>query len=182
VDIDKAIRERRSIRKFKKRPVSWKKINEILESFIYAPCAGNLQNWRLIILKNDGKLNKACYEQEAIVDCDFLVIICSDDAELKRHYKKKGEIFAIQNTSAGIQNMLLKAYSLKIGSCWIGVYNEEKIKGILKIPDNIKIHAIVAFGYPDEKPDMPLRASLRSIINFKEFGNKNRDIFPLVKK
>lgn len=78
MEIDKAIKERRTIRHFKKKSVSWEKINEITESMIYAPSAGNLQNWKLIVVKNKGQLNKICYNQDAVVNCDFLVVVCSD--------------------------------------------------------------------------------------------------------
>ena len=182
MEIDKAIKERRTIRHFKKKSVSWEKINEITESMIYAPSAGNLQNWKLIVVKNKGQLNKICYNQDAVVNCDFLVVVCSDNEELKRIYKDKSEFYAIQNNAAGIQNMLLKSHSLKVGSCWIGVYDELKLKALLKIPDEIDVHAVIAFGYPDEKPEIPLRADLRSIISFEEYGNSSRDSLPLIKK
>jgi nitroreductase len=182
MDVDKAIMERRSIRHFKKKDVSWKKINEILESFIYAPCAGEVQNWKLVVLKNNGKLNESCYQQGPVVESNFLVVVCSDDTELIRLYKNQGKFFGIQNNAAGIQNIMLKAHSMKIGSCWIGAYDEDKIKEVLKIPEKIGIHAVIAFGYPDVKPKMPLRASLMDVVNFDEFGNKKRNTFPLIKK
>jgi nitroreductase len=181
MNIDKVIKERRSIRHFKKKDVSWEKINEIVESIIYAPCAGEIQNWRPIVLRNKGQLNDICFNQSAVINCNFLVVVCSDNSDLKAHYKDRWDIFAIQNTSAAVQNMLLKAASMKIGSCWIGVYDEEKIRISLEIPDEIDIHSIIAFGYPDEKPDMPLRASLGNIINYDRFGNKKKDVFPLKK-
>ncbi len=80
MDVDKAIKDRRSIRHFKKKDVPWKKINEILESFIYAPCAGEIQNWKLVVLKNDDKLNEACYNQGPVVESNFLVVVCSNNA------------------------------------------------------------------------------------------------------
>lgn len=181
MELDNLIKERRSIRNFEKKEVSWKKINEILESFIYAPCAGGIQNWRLIVLKNKEQLNEACFDQEPVAKSNFLVVICSDDDEIVRNYKKDGKFFAIQNTSAGIQNMLLKAHSLEVGSCWIGAFDKNEVKAILKIPENIDIHAIIAFGYADEKPKIPLRASLGNVIYFDEWGTKKRDIFPLKK-
>ena len=182
MDIDSIIKGRRSIRHFKKKAVPWKKINEILESFSYAPCAGEIQNWRLIVFKNDGKLNKACHNQIPVVESDFFVAICSDDSVLVRTYKEKGKFFGIQNTAAGIQNMMLKAHSMKVGSCWIGAYDEDKIKAILKIPEKIGLHAIVVFGYAKDKPEMPLRLDTQKVISFNEFGKYRRDPLPLVKK
>ncbi|MBT3691132.1 hypothetical protein HOG16_02715 [Candidatus Woesearchaeota archaeon] len=182
MDIDNIIKERRSIRHFKKKDIPWKKINEILESFTYAPCAGDIQNFRLIVFKNDGKLNKACHSQSSVVESNFLVAVCSDDSDLVISYKEKGKFFGIQNTAAGIQNMMLKAYSMKVGSCWIRTYDEDKIRAILKIPEKISLHAIVAFGYFKDKPEMPLRLDTQKVISFNEFGKYRRDPLPLIKK
>jgi nitroreductase len=182
MNVDKIIKERRSIRYFKKKDVSWGKIHEILESCIYAPCAGGIQNWRLVVMKNKGQLNQICFNQEAVVKADFLVVVCSDNEDLKRHYKDRWDIFSIQNTSAAIQNMMLKAHSMKIGSCWIGVYREPEMKNLLKIPDGVDIHAVLAFGYANEKPEIPLRASLNNIIGYDQYGNNRKDSLPLIKK
>ena len=182
MEVGKAIEERRTIRHFKKKNIQYDKMSEIMESFIYAPCAGNLQNWRLICVKNKGQLNEACFDQEPVIESNYLIVVCSDNDDLIRHYKKEGEFYAVQNTSAGIQNMLLKAHSMKIGSCWIGAFDKDEVKGVLKIPENIDIHAIIAFGYADEKPEMPLKSELRNIINFNEWGNNKKDKFPLFKK
>ena len=182
MELDKVIKERRSIRKFKKKDISWTKIKNILESSIYAPSAGNLQNLKLIITKNKGQLNKACFNQDVVCNCNFLVCVCSDDTEIKRHYKEKSELYSVQNTAAAIQNMLLKAYSLGIGSCWIGAFEEGELKGVLRIPDKIKVHALIAFGYPDEKPKMTSGVTLRDILSFDYYGNKVKDTLPLIKK
>ncbi len=182
MNVDKGIKERRSIRNFKKKDVSWDKIHEILESCIYAPCAGGIQNWRLVVLKNKGQLNQICFNQEAVVMANFLAVVCSDNEDLKRHYKDHWDIFSIQNTSSAIQNMMLKAHSMKIGSCWIGIYREPDLKTLLKIPEDVDIHAVLAFGYPDEKPEIPLRARLHSVIGYDQYGNNSKDSLPLIKK
>lgn len=182
MDIDKAIKERRTFEHFKKKSVPWKKINEILDSFSFSHYIGGLQNGKLVVLKNEGQLNKACLDQKPVAESDFLVVVCSDSSELVRFYKEKGKLFGIQNTAAGIQNMMLKAYSMKIGSCWIGSYDEGKVRAKLKIPDKVEIHAVIAFGYSNEKPNAPLRLDSQKTIFFNSFGNFRRDPLPLVKK
>jgi len=62
------------------------------------------------------------------------------------------------------------------------MYDESKLKGFLKIPDKLDVHAVIAFGYPDAKPEMPLRVALNNVVSFNEYGNPRRDPFPLVKK
>ena len=67
---------------------------------------------------------------------------------------------------ACIQNMLLEAYSLGLGSCWLGeiLNRKEDVEKLLKIPDDCELMAVVTLGYPDEKVAKPSRKSLKSLL------------------
>jgi len=56
----------------------------------------------------------------------------------------------IQDTAAAIENMLLSATALGVGSCWVGAFNESKISEILKLPENVRPLAVIPLGYPGE--------------------------------
>jgi len=60
--------------------------------------------------------------------------------------------WAIVDAAIAMQNMVVAAWTLAVGSCWLGDFNEEKVKELLKIPDNWKVVALVTFGYPAEQP------------------------------
>lgn len=174
MEFDRCLKSRRSVRKFKDKKLSKASLGAILDAVRYAPSAGNLQNWKLIVVEDKEKkekISKVCLSQKWMSMAGALVVVCSDDSDVKNVYGERSEFYCRQNCSAAIQNMLLKACSIGIGSCWIGAFDDEKVKDILKIPEKINVEAILCFGYADEKPKMPKRVDLNDIVNFEEWGN-----------
>ena len=173
MEIDTCIKKRRTTKDFLDKKIEKLKINKILDSIRYAPNSGNLQNWRLIVVEDKEKkkkLVKASFNQSWIAQSSIIIVVCSDNQDIKRYYKKElAENFIIQNCAAGIQNMLLTAYSLGISSCWCATSNEDLVKEILKIPDKISVQAIICLGYSKEKPQMPKRLDLDNILHFNEW-------------
>ena len=72
-----------------------------------------------------------------------------------------------------IENMVLTAWDIGIGSCWIGAFQEEKVKELLSIPKNLRVVSLLTLGYPDEKPKPKDRKPLTEIIHYNKYGNKN---------
>ena len=181
------IKSRRSIRKYKKQDIPYEKILEILEAGIWAPSSGNLQNWFFIIVKDPEKRKKimsAAYGQSFIEEAPLLIVVCSDTNKVRAIYGERGKMYAIQNTSAAIQNILLAAWEQGYGTCWIGAFDENEVKKILEIPENIEIHAIITLGVPDENPKPPKRISLYEKVFFERWGNKlyKPTLYPIIEK
>jgi nitroreductase len=67
--------------------------------------------------------------------------------------------------------MLLKAYELGLGTCWVcHLPREGKVKKILRVPGNLQLIAMVNVGYPDEKPKPSKRKSMSEIMSFNYYG------------
>jgi len=178
MELNKCLKERRSIRKFLKKEISWEKIVKILDAGRYAPSSGNIQNWRFIVVKGENqkkKLANAC-SQNFVKDSNCLIVVCSEEERMKEIYGKRGtELYSMQNCGAAVENILLEAYSLGIGSCWIGAFEDNKVRKILDIEGDTKVQAIVALGYTKEVKE-PKRNKLERFIFFEKYGNKKRDI------
>ncbi len=150
---------RRSIRKYEDRPVADDQIEQLLKAAMYAPSAGNEQAWHFVVVKERRKLDSISrfHPFAKMLKQAPLAIVPCCDTELARY---KGS-FWIQGISAAIQNMLLMATHLGLGSCWCGVYPRdrlvEKVGGILSLPPGIIPAAIVVIGYPAEKVETPER-------------------------
>jgi nitroreductase len=150
MDVMEAIKGRRSIRKYREEPISEKQVTEILEAGRWAPSRGNSQPWKFIVLKNAQGLRSLA---EAIPTGKFLAeaplgIAVVVDPKASKHPEQEG--------AAAIQNMLLAAYALSLGACWISVYGthcEEKAKQILQIPDEEWLLSVVSIGHPAETPE-----------------------------
>ena len=175
-----AIKKRRSIRKYLDVPVEWYKVTKILEAGKQAPSSGNLQNWRFIIVtdkKMRRKLAEASLQQYWMESAPVHIVVCSQLTIAKQFYGLRGERFyTIQNCAAAIQNMLLAAHSLGLGSCWVGAFDEGKLKTLLDIPEDVRPEAIITIGYPDENPEEPEEYELYDVVFLENYGRRIRNI------
>lgn len=174
MDLLDCIKSRRSIRRYKNTPIPEKVLQNILESAIWAPSAKNLQNWEFIIIKSQEskeKLLQCLFNHKFILEAPVIIIICSNLKDIKTEFGEVGEkIFAIQGTSAAVENILLYAHSLGLGTCWIGAFEPDRLSKLLKLPSHIRPDAIISLGYPDEKPDIPERISYREKTWLERYG------------
>jgi len=76
--------------------------------------------------------------------------------------------WSIIGTSIALQNMVITAWVMGVGSCWIGSFNEDKVKRLLNISDNWRVVALVYFGYPSEKHHQKRRKPLEKITSFNK--------------
>ena len=176
METDKCIQERRSVRKYLKKKVSWDGIAEILEAGIQAPCAGGIQNYHFIVIQKNKKredIANAC-KQSWMIQAPVFIVICNDKQKSKKFYEDSGERYSVQNCAVVAENILLKAYSLGLSTCWVGAYDEIELAGILKLPENVSADLIITLGYSDSKPKSPKRLPLDTLTFFEEFGNAKR--------
>jgi nitroreductase len=178
-DIIDLIQSRRSVKKFLPKFVSWENIAKVIDAGRHAPSSGNLQNWKFIALyEPEAKeaLAKLCYEQYEIAAAGALIVVCGEPEKGERYYGDKGvKKYTTQNCAAAIENMLLEAHSLGLGSCWIGAFDEEEVRLLLKIPGDVTVEAIVAIGYAQGIPEKPPKYPLETVVYFHQWRNKMRD-------
>jgi nitroreductase len=175
MDVFEAIAKRRSIRKYQERDVDDKLIGVLLWAAAQAPSAGNLQDWRFIVIrdkKTKELLYNAALRQDHIKEAPVLIVVCSDLEVLSLRYGKRGEIvYSLLDCGAAIENLLLAATALNLATCWISAFDEEDVKNILRLPDFVRPVAIITVGYPAEKPEeKEVDYSRFSFLEF--YGNK----------
>lgn len=164
--------ERRSIRSFLPKKIEDWKENELLKAANAAPSAGNSQaRFFYLVKKTETKndLARAAYGQYFIEEASIILVVCSDCPKSGSRYGRRGEtLYAIQDATASIQNILLAAHALDLGSCWVGAFDEEEVREILSIPKNLRPIAILPVGYPNEQPSktprIPLDDAVKRII------------------
>lgn len=149
MDLDKAIKERHSVRKFATKEVSWKQLLEVIDSARLAPLAGNIQTLKFLIVTEKDIINKlagAC-QQTFLSEAKYVVVVCSDSNQVTRSYGERGEMYCRQQAGAAIQNFLLKITDLGLASCWVGAFSNSTVKHILSIPENIFVEALLPVAY-----------------------------------
>ena len=153
---------RRSIRKFKNEPVSEEIINNILEAGRLSPSATNNQPWHFVIAR-DYKEKEACsfggFNRFA-TDASFVVVGLYKTSEVIM------EKYSLMDVTIALQNMVVAAWVQGVGSCWMGAFNEKKLKDTLNLPADSRVVGAVAFGIPDENPSQPPKKPLNEIIHF----------------
>ena len=155
---------RRSIRRYEHKDVSSDVLNKILEAGRRAPSAMNRQPWHFIVMTNNDikkELSKGFFNRH-IKDSAFTIVGCAYTGLIDRKW-------STISTSIALQNMVIAAWAMGVGSCWIGDFREGKIKQLLNIPEKWKVVALVSFGYPAEKPEPKRKKSIEKIVSFNEF-------------
>ncbi len=156
---------RRSIRRYETRDIPEEVMQQILEAGRQAPSAANRQPIRFVVVNDHGLLKTLCdsllarfvkYAPAVIVGC----------ADIKSIMTGK---WALVDATIAMENMVIAAWALGVGSCWIGACDENKIKELLKIPDNWKVVALIALGYPDEHPEPRKKKSFEQMFSFNSF-------------
>ncbi len=147
---------RRSIRQFKQKPVSRDILEKLVNSARLAPSGANLQPLEFVVIDDEGLRRKlfACLRWAAYIapegnpkpGCEpvaYVVILVNVDVR-KSGYER--------DVGAAVENIILAAWEERIGSCWIGNADLNRIQKMLKIPGNYKVDCVLALGYPDEEP------------------------------
>ena len=163
------LKSRRSIRIYQDKPVPQDLLLQILEAGRWAPSGANLQPWHFVLVSNQemrkriGQVARFFFIKSSHVEKAPVVIVLGFDT-------KKGKYGRYDVTLAG-GNMMTMAESLGLGTCWIGAFDELKVKEILGIPENIEVIALMTLGYPDEKAEPPPRVELEKVVHWESWSN-----------
>jgi len=176
MNVFEAIATRRSIRKFTSQDIPMEILGIILDAGRYAPSAGNVQNWKFIIVKNKDnrqRIAEASMQQMWIAEAPVIVVVCAEIEKIRQFYGIRGErLYAIQNCAASIENMLLTAHALGLASTWIGAFDETMLRRAANIPEDVRPQAILPFGYPDEVVPAPTHYVLENVCFFESYGSR----------
>ena len=152
MDTIKAIKSRRSIRKFKNEPVTDNQIKVLLESAMQAPSAGDGRPWHFVVIKYRQKLNAIADKIDGgnamFKESQVAILIIADPS------KEGFPGFYPQDCSCAAQNLQLAAHDLGLGTVWIALWSVKPrldgLEEIIKIPENLNPFAIFPIGVPDE--------------------------------
>ncbi|RLI12644.1 nitroreductase [Candidatus Bathyarchaeota archaeon] len=162
-----AIRTRRSIRKYLNKPVEREKLSKILEAARLSPSAANCQPWRFIVV-TDQKIKeelRAAYDEDWFVSAPVIIVGCALPSEA--WVRSDGEEYWKVDLAIAMQNLILEAWDLGLGTCWIGAFREDEVKRILGIPDEARVVALAPLGYPaEEKDPVTKRKPLEEIVSY----------------
>ncbi|MEM5831550.1 MAG: nitroreductase family protein [Candidatus Aenigmatarchaeota archaeon] len=168
MDFEAVVKNRHSIRAFLQKEIEEEKLKKILELANLAPSAGNLQAYEIFVVKDKVKKEKlafAAYSQDFIKEAPIVLVFCANPSRSEIKYGERGrDLYCIQDATIACTFAMLAATSLGLGCCWVGAFDEEMVKSILKVK-NLKPIAILPIGYPAEKPYITKRRDLNDIVH-----------------
>jgi nitroreductase len=149
-----AIFQRRSIRKFTEKPVESKKIKLLLEAGMAAPSASNSQPWEFVVVTDHKVLKKLKFNLLlGRFNSPLCIVVCGHPGIAFKEIV--GRLFWVQDCSAAIENMLIAAVGMGLGTVWCGVHPihilEARMREVLKLPRQVIPLGVVQVGYPAEK-------------------------------
>ncbi len=173
MDVSQAIKNRRSIRSFLDKDIEPQKLDLVLEAARLAPSASNRQEWKFIVVKDKGKKTKlttAAFNQGFIGEAAAVIVACATEAQA---VMRCGQPRYTVDLSIAMSFIMLQAQELGLGTCWIGAFDEARVKEILGVPDDVRVVALTPLGYPAEEPAAKPRKSLEDIVCFDAYSQMN---------
>lgn len=170
MDLFEAVERRHSVRSFLPRDVSREQVETLLRCACAAPSAGNVQPWRFVVVRDPEArraLARAALGQTFVAEAPVVIVVCADLQAHARAYGRRGvELYAIQDTAAAVQNILLAATALGLGACWVGAFREEEVSRALELPANWRPLALLPVGHPARPASQPPKHDFKSLTRF----------------
>ena len=152
---------RRSIRDYEQKEIPKEVLDKILEAGQMAPSAMNRQSWHFIVITDDEvkrELSKGVFSR-FLKNAPVTIVGCA-------HQDRIGGRWSKISTAIALQNMVIAAWAMDVGSCWIGAFNEDKVKQLLDIPEKWDIVAFIPFGFPAKIPSPKRKKPIEKIVSF----------------
>jgi nitroreductase len=174
MDVVEAIKGRRSVRAFESgRDVSEKTVEGLIDAARWAPSAGNIQPWEFIVVRGADikkRLAEAAFDQSFVEEAPVVIVVCADENRSSEGYSTRGRtLYCIQDTAAAIQNIHLAAYSIGLGTCWVGAFKEEEASEILNLPKGTRPVALIPVGYASKVPSPRRKRPVGEMVHYEVF-------------
>jgi len=165
VDTFRCVRTKREIRDYVDRAISDVALLKILEAGRLAPSSKNSQPWHFVVIRNKATLRRISELTPTgahIAKASLAIAVLMDEAKLPE-----------VDGARAIQNMVLVAWEMGIGSCWVTNFHNDEVKDILGAPQRMKLITVIPFGYPAEPSTnrKKIRKGLDEIVHYEKFGN-----------
>jgi nitroreductase len=178
------VRTRRSIRHYESKPVEEDKINTVLEAARWAPSWSNTQCWRFIVVKDEAVKSRLAEtltqwnparSASSVTQAPVVIVAC---AELGKSGFKDGVLstdrddWYVFDVALAVQNLVLVAHSLGLGTLHIGAFDAGEAARILKVPPGVVVIEMIPLGYAERVGKTPPRKELSEIVFHESYGQK----------
>lgn len=163
MDVLQAIKGRRSVRSFLDTAIEPEKVQALKDALLWAPSAGNLQSRYFHFVKEHAikeRLVEDAHQQHFISEAPIIVVASANLRSASPYGERGRTLYSILDVACSLENMMLLAYSIGLGSVWVGAFEEEGVATTLGLPEYLRPVALVPVGYPAETPLPPDRVDM----------------------
>ncbi len=178
MELNKAIKSRKSVRKYSEKKPDWRDIIECIDTCRYAPMGGNNFTLKFIVIDDPDTIQELseAAQQDFVSNAHYVVVVCTNPARTQNAYGEFADKFLRQQAGAAMQNFLLSIQEKGLSTCWVGHFEEQMVKRELKIPDNIIVEAMFPIAYESKKMGQKTKPKpkidLDNFLYFYKYGNK----------
>jgi nitroreductase len=182
MDLMEAIRERRSIRKYKADPVSEEALQKVIEAVRWSPSWANTQCWEVIIVRDPNMKSELANTltatnpaRSSIAETPLVIVLCGKKGVSGF---KKGEAATVKgdwlmfDTGIAMQSLCLAAHALGLGTVVVGLFDHKKAEEILGLPQNVEVVAMTPLGYPAAQGGAPKRKEVSEFVFSERYPKK----------
>ena len=171
------IRTRRSIRKFKAAPVDHSLLESLISDTSYSPSWKNSQITRFIAIEDSSILDSIVqdytpsFNSDIIKQAPMLIAVTFKKGRCGferggSYSTKKEDRWQMFDVGVACQTFCLAAHNAGLGTVIMGIWDEDGITKLLKLPDDQELAALIAVGWPDVDPDVPMRKSVDELLTY----------------
>jgi len=160
------VKKRYSVRAYKSKPIEYDKLQKVLEAARLAPTADNRQPFQLIIIQTQGREEELLriYNKPWFVEAP--VVICACGIPSESWVRQDGKNYCDVDVAIVMDHLILAATELGLGTCWVGAFNKEEARKILKLPDDLEPIVFTPLGYPNDQPGDIIRKPIEELIRY----------------
>lgn len=164
-----AITKRRSIKRFKPRPVEKDKLERVLEAGRLAPSAKNRQEWRFVVLQKQAlrdKVKDAAFGDEKVGQAPVVIAVCTTNID---YVMPNGQLSYPIDLAFAAAFMMIQATAEGLGSCCLSTYDEQTIRDLISVPFSMRVVLLLLVGYPEEVPEPAPRKPLKRVVGYEHW-------------
>jgi nitroreductase len=170
-DFFETVRHRHSVRKYQPDiPVGAEKLHAVLEMACAAPSAGDLQSYRINVVRDQrlrNELRGAAHDQDFVSEAPVCLVFSTDASRSATAFGQRGaSLYALQDTTIAAAYAQLAVVAAGMASTWIGDFDEQKVSRLLGLETDLVPVALILVGYPAELPDPTPRRRLDDVVTY----------------
>lgn len=169
MDFLELVKKRYSVRAYKPDSVEDEKLQQVFEAARLAPTASNLQPFQFIVIHTKGREEelRRIYRSSWFFQAPLVICACSIPSQ--SWARRDGKNYSEVDVTIAMDHLILAATELGLGTCWVGAFNPDAARKILKLPDNVEPIAFTPLGYPNDQLGYKSRKSINELVRYEHW-------------